>query len=79
MVERPTVDQQAQSRVLTPPPHTMLIMADLGGAGWDGDERLLCQVKVWKVKGWLSSEHVPSIGPPLLFVGVPWGCGQSLS
>lgn len=52
------MDQQAQSRVLTPPPHTMLIMADLGGAGWDGDEHLLCQVKVWKVKGWLSSKHI---------------------
>ena len=46
VVERPTVDQQAQSRVLTPPPHTMFIMADLGEGEWGGDERQLCQVKV---------------------------------
>ena len=40
------VDQQAQSRVLAPLPRTMLIMADLGGGEWGGEEHLLCQVKV---------------------------------
>ena len=76
VVERPTVDQQAQSRVLSPPPHTMLVMADLGGGGWGGDEHVLCQVKVCRV--WPSPE-LGFNGALILFVGGAWGRGQSFS
>lgn len=58
MVERPTVDQQAQSRALSPPGQTMFIMADLGEGEWGGDEHQLCQVKVMEGERWLPYEDI---------------------